>query len=163
MKISTKMEAAVNAQMNEELFSEYLYLAMSSYFESQGLKGFAHWMRKQAGEERVHAMKFYNFLFDRDGSAVFDAMKKPQAAWTSPLAAFEAAYKHEMYITACIEKLYDLAEKNNDKPTQVMLNWFIDEQVEEEASALEIVGKLKMLGKSVNGLMMLDHELSKRE
>ena len=163
MKISKKMEAAVNAQMNEEMFSEYLYLSMSSYFESANLKGFAHWMRKQAGEERTHAMKFYNFLFDRDGTAAFEAMKKPQAVWSSPLSAFEAAYKHEQYITDCIDKLHDAAAKENDKATQEMLHWFIKEQVEEEASALEIVNKLKMVGKSVNGLMMLDQALGKRE
>ncbi len=163
MKISKKMEDAVNAQMNEEMFSEYIYLSMSAYFESRNLKGFAHWMRKQAGEERVHAMKFYGYLFDRAGVAVFDAMKKPEAKWASPLAAFEAAYNHEKYITGCLEKLHDLAGKENDKATQVLLHWYIDEQVEEEASALEIVEKLRMIGSSVNGLMMLDQALGKRE
>jgi ferritin len=162
MRITAKMEGAVNAQMNEEMYSEYIYLAMSGYFESQNLKGFAHWMRKQAGEEREHAMRFYNFLFDRDGTAVFSAMKKPQATWSSPLAAFEAAYKHEQYITAKINDLCMLAEKEGDLATKTMLNWFIDEQVEEEAAAKEIVDKLKMVGKSANGLMMLDQALSKR-
>lgn len=163
MKISNKMEDSVNVQMNEELYSEYIYLAMAAYFESQNLKGFAHWMKKQAGEEREHAMKFHDFLFDRDGTAVYGAMKKPPTKWTSPLAAFEAAYKHEQYITDCIHKLHDLALKNGDKATMSMLKWFIDEQVEEEASAKEVVDKLKMVGKSVNGLMMLDQALSKRE
>jgi len=162
MKISAKMEKAVNRQMNEELFSEYLYLSMSAYFESQNLKGFAHWMRKQADEEREHAMKFYNYLFDRDGAAVLDALKKPQAKWSSPLAAFEAAYKHEQYITDCINKLHDLAMADNDKATMALLKWFIDEQVEEEATAKEIVDKLKMIGKSSNGLLMLDQSLAKR-
>ncbi len=163
MKISKKMEGAVNRQMNEELFSEYLYLSMSAYFESQNLKGFAHWMRKQADEEREHAMKFHDFLFDREGAAVFDSMKKPEARWSSPLAAFQAAYKHEQYITDCINRLHDAAMKENDKATMSMLKWFIDEQVEEEASAKEIVDKLKMIGKSANGLMMLDQSLGKRE
>ncbi len=163
MKISKKMESAVNAQMNEELFSEYLYLSMSAYFEGENLKGFAHWMREQAGEEREHAMKFYGFLFDREGAAVFGSMKKPQTRWTSPLAAFEAAYKHEQYITDCIHKLHEAAMKEGDKATMSMLKWFIDEQVEEEASAKEIADKLKMIGKSVNGLMMLDKKLGKRE
>ncbi len=163
MNISKKMESAVNVQMNEELYSEYIYLAMASYFESQNLKGFAHWMKKQAEEEREHAMKFHDFLFDRDGTATLEALKKPPAKWASPLAAFQEAYKHEQYITGCINKLYDLAEKEKDHATKVMLHWFIDEQVEEEASALEIVEKLKLIGNSVNGLMMLDQALSKRE
>jgi ferritin len=163
MKIEKRMEDAVNAQMNEELFSEYLYLSMSGYFEGKNLKGFAHWMRKQANEERAHAMKFYSYLFERVGSVSLDAMKKPQAVWASPLAAFQAAYAHELYITAKIHALYDIAVKENDKATQNMLQWFIREQVEEEASALEIVEKLKMVGKSDSGLLMLDHTLGKRE
>ncbi|UCD02663.1 MAG: ferritin [Candidatus Aenigmatarchaeota archaeon] len=163
MKISKKMEDTNNRQMNEELFSEYLYLSMSAYFEAQNLKGFAHWMRKQADEEREHAMRFYNYLFDRDGTAVFEAMKKPDAKWASPLAAFQAAYKHEQYITDRIHKLHDLAMREGDKATMSMLKWFIDEQVEEEASALEIVQKLKAIGKSVNGLMYLNKALAKRE
>lgn len=163
MKIEKIMEEAVNAQMNEELFSEYLYLSMSAYFEGSNLKGFAHWMRKQAAEERAHAMKFYAYVFDRAGAAEFAAMKKPQMAWESPLAAFEAAYAHEQHITGKIHALHDMAEKQNDKATANMLQWFINEQVEEEASALEIVEKLKIAGKSGNGLLMLDHTLGKRQ
>lgn len=163
MKIAKKMEDAVNAQMNEEMFSEYLYLAMAAYFASQDLEGFAHWMKRQAAEERSHAMKFHGFLFDRDGAAAFSAMKKPQASWASPLAAFEAAYAHEQYITDCIHRLHGLAEKEGDKATQAMLHWFVNEQVEEEASTLEVVNKLRMAGKSAEGLLMLDRELGKRE
>jgi ferritin len=163
MKIEKIMEDAVNAQMNEELFSEYLYMSMSGYFEGRNLKGFAHWMKKQAGEERTHAMKFYSYLFDRAGVADFAAMKKPQASWPTPLAAFEAAYAHEQYITAKIHALHDVAEKQNDKATAAMLQWFIKEQVEEEATALGIVEKLRMVGKSENGLLMLDHTMGKRE
>ncbi|MBN1896695.1 MAG: ferritin [Candidatus Aenigmarchaeota archaeon] len=163
MEITKNMENAVNVHMNEELASEYLYLAMSAYFEGENLKGFANWMKKQANEERAHAMRFYSYLFDRSGAAIFDAMKKPAVKWSSPLAAFEAAYKHEKYITGCINKLHDTAMKAGDKATMSMLKWFIDEQVEEEASAKEIVDKLKMVGKSVNGLMMLDQALGKRE
>ena len=159
---SKKMEAALNAQVNEELFSSYIYLSMSAYLESVSLKGHANWMRMQAKEELVHAMKFYDYIIERGGKVVLDTIKAPQTKWKSSLDAFEDAYKHEQYITNKINKLVDLANSQKDHATSSMLKWFVDEQVEEEASADEIVQKLKLAKNSPNAVFMLDQELGKR-
>lgn len=163
MKIGEKMQEAINKQINAELYSGYLYLSMSAYFESENLPGFAHWMRKQWEEEVKHAMKFYKFVFERDGNVTLDMIQKPQEKWESPETVFETTYKHEQKVTALISALVDIARTENDKATESFLRWYIDEQVEEEASALEVLNQLKMIGKSGNGLIMLDRVLSKRE
>jgi ferritin len=153
------MEETLNAQVNFELFSSYLYLSMSSYFSSIGLNGFANWMRIQAQEELVHAMKFYDYIIERNGRAVVDA---PQENWNSPLEAFEQAYKHETTVTSRISDLISLSMEEKDFPTQNALQWFIKEQVEEEASAKEITDQIKLLNGKSDGLFMLDRELGQR-
>lgn len=160
---SQKMFDALNRQINEELFSAYLYLSMSSYFESLNLKGFASWMDVQAQEEVSHAMKFYHYVLERGGRAIFDKLKKPPESWESPLAAFEAAYAHELMISDCINKLVNMAIREQDHATFNFLQWFVSEQVEEEASADEIVQQLKMIEDYHGGMFMLNRELGSRK
>ncbi len=150
--ISKKMQTALNKQINEELFSSYLYLAMSADFEAKNLMGAAKWMKMQADEELEHAMKFFHFVLERGGEVDLLPIGKPQKSWKTPLAAFQDAEKHEQHITGCINDLFELAGKEKDYATQSMLKWFVDEQVEEEASVGEIVAKLEMVSDSKNGL-----------
>ena len=154
---------ALNEQLNRELFSAYLYLSMSAYFERENLEGFAKWMKIQAKEELEHAMRFFDFINERGGKVVLEKLDKPKTDWKSPLEAFEDAYEHEKFITKNINDIYALAEKLNDYPTKVFLHWFIDEQVEEESQTLKIVEILRKIGKSAGALYHLDHRLSKRE
>ena len=160
--ISKKLETALNKQINEEIFSSYLYLSMAAYFLSLNLDGFAAWMKIQAQEEMSHAMKFFNFLEEMGGRVSLLAIKEPEKNWKSPLAAFTAASRHEQYITGCINGLYRLAGSEKCMPTQIMLQWFIKEQVEEEATAAKIVFKLTQIKDSVNGLWILDKQLGAR-
>ncbi len=160
--IDEEIEKAINDQINEEMYSSYLYLSMSAWFESISLKGFANWMKVQAKEEMDHAMKFYNYIHQRGGKVHLSEIKAPPHEWSSPLHAFEETLKHEKHITACINALVDLAERKRDRTTFNMLQWFIDEQVEEEANDEEIINKLKMIEGS-NGIFMLDGQLAKRE
>jgi len=160
--ISKSMQEALNEQINKELFSSYLYLSMAAYFESKTLPGFAHWMRIQAEEERAHAMKLYDYLLERGGQVNLKAIAAPETTWKSDLAAFEAALEHERFITKSIHDLYELASKEKDYATQVMLQWFIEEQVEEEANASEIVENLKRIELHDTAVLMLDHRLGKR-
>ncbi len=160
--IDSELEEAINRQINEELYSSYLYLSMSAYFESVGLKGFAHWMYVQHKEEMDHAMKFYRFLVERGGKVKLYGIKEPPHEWNSPLHVFEDTLKHERHITECINKLADLAEKKKDRAMLSLLQWFIDEQVEEEANAEEIIQMLKMIGDKGHGILMIDRELAKR-
>jgi len=160
--IKKKIQDAFNSQINEELFSSYLYLSMSAYFESMNLKGFASWMRVQAQEELVHAIKFFGFIADRSGQVLLSGLKAPETRWTSPLAAFEAAYKHEQHITGRINELVGLAMKESDHASHTFLQWFVTEQVEEEATADEVVQKLKMVKNSPEALYMLDKEMAAR-
>jgi len=160
--LSDKMLEALNKQVKEELFSAYLYLSMSGHFESVNLHGFANWMRCQTQEEIVHAMKIFDFINERSGQVALQPLKGPDTSWDSPLAAFEAAYKHECYITGCIGKLVDLAREVGDHATESFLQWFVNEQVEEEASTDEVVQQLKLAGDSGHALLMLDRELGQR-
>ncbi len=157
--LNKNVQDVINEQIKNELYSSYLYLAMSAYFEAQNLPGCAHWMRMQSNEEVAHAMKFFDFIFDRGGRVTLKAIDQPAFEWKSPLAAFEQAYEHEQKVTSMINNIYAVATKENDYPTQVMLHWFIDEQVEEEKNASTIVEQLKMIGDHTNGLLMLDHRL----
>lgn len=159
---SKKMEEALNEQLNAELFSAYLYLAMTAYFESRSLLGFANWMRIQAREELMHAMKFYDYINERSGRVVLKAVGAPTKEWKSPLAAFEAAYEHEEKITELINNLMNLAIKEGDHATQIFLQWFVTEQVEELANANAVIEKLKLVENSANGLFLIDHELASR-
>jgi ferritin len=163
MKIPEKMEAALNGQIAEELASAYLYLAMAADFDAKNWTGFASWMKVQAGEEYNHAMKLYGFIIERGGRAVFKALAQPQGTWDSPLAAFEAAYKHENHISKCIYDLVKLARDEGDTATEVFLHWYINEQVEEETNADAVVEKLRLVKDSSNGLYMLDKELGARK
>ena len=156
------IEKAINKQINAEFWSAYLYLSMSAYFESINLSGFANWMIMQTQEEINHAMRLYNHVVERGGRVMLDAIDKVETEWKSPLHVFQETYKHEQKVTGLIENLVDLAEKEKDRATLNMLQWFIDEQVEEESSAAEIVGKLKLIGENGNGLFMLDGELAQR-
>jgi ferritin len=160
--ISKKIQDALNGQVNAELYSAYLYLAMNAYFQSVNLMGFANWMRVQTKEEQAHAMKIYDFICDRGGRVELEAIAKPPSEWRSPLAVFEAAYKHEQKVTGLINDLVELAAKEKDHATKIFLQWFVTEQVEEEKNASEIVAKLKALKDSAGSMYMLDKELGKR-
>ncbi len=160
--IAKEMEEALNEQLKWELYSAYLYLSMAAYFEDLGLEGFAHWMKAQTAEELMHAMKFYKFIFERDGRVILQEVPKPPSEWESPEAAFEYAYKHEQEVTSRINKLMSLAKKFEDYATENFLNWFVDEQVEEEASFKAILNKLKLIKNNPQALFYLDNELSQR-
>jgi ferritin len=160
--IGKAMQDAMNEQINKEFFSSYLYLSMAAYFEDKNLTGFAHWMRLQADEEREHAMKFYNFILDRGGRVLLKGLDAPATEWKSNLEVAERVAEHEGKITASIADLYELALKERDYPAQVMLQWFISEQVEEEKSAADLVAKLRLIEERGTAVLMLDHRLSKR-
>jgi ferritin len=161
--IKPKLENAINKQINAELWSAYLYLSMSAYFESINLCGFANWMRVQAQEEVGHAMRFYTHVVERRGRVTVSAIPAPPITWKSPLHAFEEAFKHEQKVTGMINELANMAAAEKDHATASMLKWFIDEQVEEELSTDTVVQKLKMIGTNTGGLYMLDHELGERK
>lgn len=163
MEIKDKVTKAINKQINAELYSSYLYLAMAAYFEAKNWSGFGHWMRMQAQEENTHAMKFFNFVLERGGEVVLEDIKAEEAHWKTPLDVFEVVYAHELKVTALINDLLKLARQENDTATESMLKWFIDEQVEEEANAKQIVDKLKLIKDNSNGLFMMDHELGGRK
>jgi len=160
--LSKKMQGVLNKQVVAELYSAYLYLSMSAYFHSLNLGGFANWMRVQAQEEVTHAMKIFDFVNERGGRALLDTIEKPTTKWASPKAAFEAAYQHERKVTGMINKLLDLAVAESDHATNNFLQWFVSEQVEEEASADEVVQKLKLVGSAGGGMLMVDRELGQR-
>jgi ferritin len=160
--MDVKMQKAINDQINFELYSSYIYLSMSSYLKSLNLNGFANWMEIQVQEEVSHAMKLYNFLHERGGNVEFETISKPKPQWESPLDAFENAYEHEQIVTSRINKLVDLALEIKDHATNAHLQWFVNEQVEEESNVLGILQQIKLAGGSTNGLFMLDRELGQR-
>jgi len=160
--ISKAVQEAINEQVNKELYSAYLYLSMSAHFESKNLGGFASWLRLQAGEEQEHAMKFYDHLLERGGSVTLKAIAAPKTEWKSNLEAFKEVQAHEAFVTASINSLYELALKEKDYPAQVMLQWFISEQVEEEKNAADIVAQLELIDAHGTAVLMLDKQLGKR-
>ncbi len=160
--MNKKLLEEMNLQINKEIFSGYLYLAIAAYFENQNLGGFAHWMRMQAEEELEHGMKFFDFLVDRGEKVELLEIEKPESGFGSPTEVFAKVLEHEQYVTNRINLLYELAENEKDYATQVFLNWFVDEQVEEEKNASEILGYLKKVGDSGNALLMLDQRLKSR-
>jgi ferritin len=160
--LSKKLQDAINEQIKNELYSGYLYLAMSAYFEAGNLPGFARWMRLQAAEEQEHALKFFDYLYDRGSRVALKAIDQPPMDWDSPLAVFEDTLEHERKVTGLINKLYELALEGNDYPAQAMLQWFIEEQVEEEKNAEQIVATLKMVGEKGQALVMMDRALGQR-
>lgn len=160
--ISEKMKVALNDQLNAEMFSSYLYLSMSAYFDDINLRGMAAWMKMQSSEEYAHAMKFFDFIIRVGNRVNLKQIDNPQSSWDSPLSAFEAALKHEKSITKKINELTDLAISEKDHATNTFLHWFVDEQVEEESTVADIVENFKLIGDSKGGLFMLDKELGKR-
>ncbi|PKL83474.1 MAG: ferritin [Ignavibacteriae bacterium HGW-Ignavibacteriae-3] len=160
--ISEKMQKALNDQINAELFSSYLYLSMAAYFESENWNGFAAWMKAQSSEEYAHAMKFYKYVNDVEGKVSLDAIEKPKASWKSPLQVFEEAHKHEIYITDRINKLVALAMQEKDYATNLFLNFFINEQIEEVSTVAQIVHKFNLLSDNKTSLFLLDRELGMR-
>lgn len=161
--ISKKMGSALNVQVKEELFSAYLYLSMGAYFKHISLSGFAHWMLVQANEEDQHALKFMHYMFDRGWQVVLEPLPRPKSVWKSPLEVFQDVLKHEQKITEGICKLVDLAHSEKDYATGHMLQWFVKEQVEEEANVSEILAILKeYIRDSKSGLLFLDKKLAKR-
>ena len=156
------MVKALNEQVNNELYSAYLYLSMSAHSTFIGLKGFANWFMVQYQEEMVHVMKIYDYINDQGGQVKLMAVAEPPAEFGSPLDMFEKTLKHERFITKCINDLVDLAAKEKDHATNIFLQWFVTEQIEEEANDNDIISKLKLVGKEGNGLFMIDKELATR-
>jgi ferritin len=161
--IKEKILKVLNKQINEELYSSYLYLSMSTYFSSLNFDGFAKWMRMQSAEEYGHGMKIYDYVLQRDGKVVLSKIETPKAVWKSPLEVFQETLKHEQHISASINNIVNLAIQEKDHATSQFFQWFIGEQVEEEANATNILEKMKMVGDNKSGLFMLDRELGHRQ
>ena len=161
--LGKKMQDLMNSQIQAEFYSAQLYLSMSAYSQAENYKGFAHWLKIQYEEETSHGMKFLHYIQERGGEAELKAIEAPPVKFGSMLKLFEEVLAHEKKVTALINGLYELALKEKDYASQIFLQWFINEQVEEEANASEIVAQLKMIGdKSIGGLFQLDHALGKR-
>ena len=156
------VQDAMNEQIKNELYSAYQYLSMAAYCESENLPGFAHWMRAQFREETEHAMKFYDFILDRNGRVVLQAIDQPVVEFGSPLEVFQHALEHERRVTVMINDLYGLAVRENDYASQTFLQWFVTEQVEEEKNTGDVVETLKMVGDKSEALFLLDRELGQR-
>jgi ferritin len=160
--LSPKMEAALNSQINAEYYSSYLYLSMAAYFDSVNLHGFANWMRIQNQEEMFHTMRFFDFVAERGARVKLTAIDGPETEWECPLAVFEATLAHEQHVTSLINKLVDLALAESDHATNNFLQWFVGEQVEEEATADGILQQLRLMKDAPGGLFMMDRELAQR-
>ncbi len=160
--LGKKLQKAFNDQINQEFSSSYLYLSMAAYAESMNLPGFANWLRLQTAEEKGHAMKLYKYVVERGGRVELQAIGQPPVDFKSPIVLFEEVLKHERKITALINKLYETALEEKDYASQVLLHWFIEEQVEEEAAANEILETLKMAGEKGQALIMMDRQLARR-
>lgn len=160
--INPKIEAAFNAHLNEEFYSSYLYLSMSAYFESNNLNGFANWMKLQSAEEYMHAQKFYTYILQKGGKVSLQAIRQPETDWSSTVDVFEKTYEHEQSITKRIDELANLAMEVRDHASMNFLQWFVNEQVEEEATVVKIIEDLKMVADNRSGLFLLDRELGTR-
>lgn len=161
--ISKAMQDAINEQINKEMFSSYLYLSMAAHFEGKNLPGFGNWLRIQAAEENEHAMKLYDFLLERGGKVELKAIAAPKLDWASAMEAVKEVLAHEQLVTKSIHDLYEVALKEKDYATQVMLHWFIEEQVEEEANAGAILDDMQRIEAHDTAILMLDHRLAKRK
>ncbi|MFQ5689486.1 MAG: ferritin [Gemmatimonadota bacterium] len=157
-----KVVDALNRQVGEEFYAAYLYLAMMAYFERSSLPGFAHWMRLQAQEEVGHAMRLVDFILERGGRVELGPIDKPPSEFDSPLSVMREALEHERGVTEQIHELYEVALEQKDYPAQVLLQWFITEQVEEEKSAGDLVDRLELAGDSGSALLVLDEKLGAR-
>lgn len=160
--INEKVGNIINEQINKEFYSAYLYLSMSAYFSDLGLLGFANWTRVQAQEETAHANLMYDFLLDRGHKIILNTIEAPPSNWSNTLSVMEEILKHEVYVTGLINNIYSIAEEVKDRATMSYMNWFIDEQVEEEANAKEIIDKLKLIGDDKSALYLLDKDLAAR-
>ena len=160
--LTDKMQKALNGQMNAELYSSYLYLSMNAYFKSVNLDGFANWMYYQAQEELEHAMKFYDFICQRGNRVQLAQIEAPPSEWNSPLAVFEDTLAHEQKVTGLINDLVEIANEQRDHASQIFLQWFVSEQVEEEDSVGGVLEQLKLMGEAKGGLFMMDREMAKR-
>lgn len=160
--ISTTVNDALNKQVNAEMFSSYLYLSMSAWCSERSLVGFANWMRVQAQEELFHATKIFDYILERGGKVELDAIEKPEATWGSPLEISQEVANHEAKVTALINDLVDVAIQEKDHAANNFLQWFVAEQVEEEASVGEVLERMKMIGKDSAGMFVMDMELGKR-
>lgn len=161
--LSSSINDALNKQINEELFSAYLYLAMAAKSDSMGLSGFANWFKMQYQEELAHADRFFNYVLERNGEVDLDAIGKPVVGDVTPLELFEKGLDHEKHITSCIFKLKDLARQESDHATDVFLEWFVSEQVEEEATTQAVIDQLRMVKDNPSGLFLIDRELAGRK
>ena len=160
--ISKKMEDALNNQVNAELYSAYLYMSMSAYFETEGLSGFARWMKSQAQEEQLHAEKFYSYINERNGRVILKAIDAPPVKWDSALAVFKDTLVHEQKVTGLINNLLDLAIEEKDHAAHQFLQWFVEEQVEEEDNVRQVIDELNLIGGGGSGMFMLNRELGQR-
>jgi len=160
--INEKVAKVLNEQINKEFYSAYLYLSMSAYFSDLGLLGFANWMRVQAQEEQAHAMLMYDFLVNRGEKVVLTTIDAPENNWNSTLDVMEEVLTHEVYVTSLINNIMTVAEEVKDRATMSYFNWFIDEQVEEEANSQDIISKLKLIGDDKSALYLLDKDLAAR-
>lgn len=160
--LDESLQEAINRQINLEFSSAYTYLSMAAHFESVDLLGFAKWMRHQSKEEQEHAMRFYKYVHERNGRVALLPIEQPPVEFTTPTEIFRTALAHEQKVTKAIHDLYDLAKQENDYPTQVMLQWFIDEQVEEESNVERVIAQLAMVGEDRAALFLLDRELGGR-
>ncbi|MEE9496451.1 MAG: ferritin [Desulfobacterales bacterium] len=160
--LNEKVQKTLNGQLNAELYSSYLYLSMNAYFKSVNLDGFANWMHYQAQEELEHSMKFYDFIIQRGGKVQLMQIEAPPTEWGSPMAVFEATLEHEQKVTGLINDLVEIANEERDHATQIFLQWFVSEQVEEEENVGGVLEQLKLMGEARGGLFMIDRELAKR-
>lgn len=160
--INKKVEQIINEQIKHELESYYVYLSMSAYFEDQDLAGMAHWMRAQAHEEMIHAMKFFDHINDRGGRVVLQDLKQIKTEWSSPLEAWEDAYEHEQFISNKINGIMTVVREEKDYSAEPLIDWFVKEQIEEEATSSKIVAEMRRIDNSKGGLFMIDRELGNR-
>ena len=161
--IKEKVQNVLNAQINKEFYSAYLYLAMSAFFDEIGLFGFANWTKVQAREEMDHGMILFNYIIERDGTVELSHIEAPDRDFSNPLQVFEKIYEHEKYVTESINCVASMSDDECDLATRHFINWYISEQVEEESNVREVIDKLKMFGEDKTALYLLDKELEKRE
>ncbi|MBN1915046.1 MAG: ferritin [Parachlamydiales bacterium] len=161
--LNSKIQLSLNNQVNAEFYSAYLYLSMAAYFEAQGLKGMSHWMKRQAEEEISHGMKIFNYIYDRGGRVTLTQIETPPSNWKSPLEVFQESFKHETHVTKLIHDLVKLAQKENDIATESFLDWFVQEQVEEEASVATIIDQLLLTQENGASILFIDKHLGERK
>jgi ferritin len=161
--LSERVQAALNEQINEELYSAYVYLAIAAESDRLGLPGFTNWFKRQYHEELGHADRFFNYILERNGNVSLAEIRRPEIGNETPMSLFQKSLAHEQHITGCIFKLKDLARSESDHATDVFLEWFVKEQVEEEASVQSVIDQLRLIDGNPNGLFLIDRELAGRK